>query len=128
MAAVAADWFTRGRQRPRRVGFFGVGLIARYIHTYLAGTGWSFDEVGVFDLLPESAAGFRGYLERSGAPGKAVVHDTAESLIRSSDLVVFATVAVAPHVHDPSWFGPRTGLTVRRGKGRHACCNTSNTS
>src|SRR3954449_201975 len=32
MAAMAADWFTRGRQRPKRVGFIGVGLIARYIH------------------------------------------------------------------------------------------------
>src|ERR1700757_573600 len=42
MAAMAADWFTRGRQRPTRVGFFGVGLIARYIHKFLAGTGWSF--------------------------------------------------------------------------------------
>ena len=28
------------RARPR-VGFFGTGLIARYIHTFLAGTGWS---------------------------------------------------------------------------------------
>src|SRR5580704_18826852 len=50
MAAMAADWFTRGRQRPTRVGFFGVGLIARYIHTFLARTGWSFDEIGVHDL------------------------------------------------------------------------------
>ena len=67
MAAMAADWFSRGRQRPKRVGFFGVGLIARYIHKFLAGTDWSFDEIGVFDLSADSAAGFRGYLERSGA-------------------------------------------------------------
>ena len=40
----------RGRPRPTRVGFFGTGLIARYIHTFLAGTGWTFDEIGVFDL------------------------------------------------------------------------------
>ena len=32
------------------------------------------------------------------------MHDTPESLIRSSDLVVFATVAGQPHVTDPSWF------------------------
>jgi hypothetical protein len=32
------------------------------------------------------------------------VHDTAEQLIRSSDLVVFATVAGQPHVDDPSLF------------------------
>src|SRR4249920_178213 len=32
-AALAADWLTHGRPRPARVGFFGTGLIARYIHT-----------------------------------------------------------------------------------------------
>jgi ornithine cyclodeaminase len=103
-AALAADWLSRDRQRPRRIGFFGVGLIARYIHTFLAGTGWTFDEVGVHDLHADSAAGFSGYLTEAGGGGEVAVHDTAESLIRSSDLVVFATVAGQPHVTDPSWF------------------------
>ena len=105
LAASAADWLSRGRgQRPARAGFFGAGLIARYIHTFLAGTGWSFDEIGVYDLSADSAAGFRGYLEQSGAVGRITVHDGAEQLIRSSDLVIFATVAGEPHVSDLSWF------------------------
>ena len=109
LAASAADWLCasrdgRDRPRPARVGFVGVGLIARYIHTFLAGTGWSFDEIGVYDLSAGSAAGFRGYLEESGAVGRITVHDRAEQLIRSSDLVVFATVAGEPHVSDLSWF------------------------
>jgi len=103
-AAAAADWLSRGRPRPARVGFFGVGLIARYIHAFLAGTGWSFDEIGVHDLSPDSTAGFRGHLEQSGTTARITVHDSAEELIRSSDLVVFATVAGQPHVTDPSWF------------------------
>ena len=103
-AALAADWLSRGRPRPRRVGFVGVGLIARYIHTFLAGTGWSFDEVGVHDLSADSAAGFRRYLEQVGTAGRVTVYDSAEELIGSSDLVVFATVAAQPHVSDPSWF------------------------
>jgi N-[(2S)-2-amino-2-carboxyethyl]-L-glutamate dehydrogenase len=103
-AALTADWLSRGRQRPTRVGFFGVGLIARYIHRFLAGTGWSFDEIGVHDLSADSAAGFRGYLEQVGTAGRVTVHDSAEKLIRSSDLVVFATVAAEPHVRDLSWF------------------------
>lgn len=102
-AALAADHLSRGRGRPRRVGFVGVGLIARYLHTYLAGIGFEFDEVGVFDLSPKHAAGFRGYLDGADG-GRVVIHDTAEDLIRSSDLVVFATVAGEPHVHDPEWF------------------------
>ena len=32
------------------------------------------------------------------------MHDGAESLIRSSDLVVFATIAARPHVRDVAWF------------------------
>jgi N-[(2S)-2-amino-2-carboxyethyl]-L-glutamate dehydrogenase len=103
-AALAADWLSRGRQRPTRIGFVGVGLIARYIHTFLAGTGWSFDELGVYDLSADSAAGFRGYLEQSSTAGQVSVYDSVEELIRSSDLVVFATVAAEPHIGDVSWF------------------------
>jgi ornithine cyclodeaminase len=103
-ATLAADWLSRDRRRPRRVGFFGVGLIARYIHTFLAGTGWSFDEIGVHDLSADSASGFRGYLERSDVAGRITVYDRPEQLIRSSDMVVFATVAGEPHVTDLSWF------------------------
>ena len=103
-AALAADWLSRGRRRPTRVGFIGVGLIARYIHTFLDSTGWSFDEIGVHDLSPQSAAGFRGYLEQSDPAGRITVHDSAEQLIRSSDLVIFATVAGQPHITDRSWF------------------------
>ncbi|WP_329532415.1 2,3-diaminopropionate biosynthesis protein SbnB [Streptomyces sp. NBC_01450] len=103
-AAAAANRLSRDRSRPTRVGFFGVGLIARYIHTFLAGSGWSFDEIGVHDLSADSAAGFRCYLEQSGATGRITVHDSAEQLIRNSDLLVFATVAGQPHVSDVSWF------------------------
>ncbi|MBY8340679.1 2,3-diaminopropionate biosynthesis protein SbnB [Streptomyces spinosirectus] len=103
-AALAADRLSRTRQRPPRVGFVGTGLIARYIHTHLTATGWEFEETGVYDLSPGSAAGFRGYLERTGAKGRFTVHDSAESLVRSSDLLVFATVAATPHIHDVSWF------------------------
>jgi ornithine cyclodeaminase len=104
-AALAADWLSRGRGRPARVGFFGVGLIARYIHTFLAGTGWTFDEIGAHDLSAQHAAGFRDYLERAGTGGRITVHASAEQLIRASDLVVFATVAGQPHVTDLAWFG-----------------------
>ncbi|GLW05880.1 2,3-diaminopropionate biosynthesis protein SbnB [Microtetraspora sp. NBRC 13810] len=104
LAASAAGRLHPGRRRPARVGFFGAGLIARYIHTFLAGAGWSFDEIAVYDVSADSAAGFRGYLEQSGAEGRITVHDSAERLIRSSDLVVFATVAGQPHVGDLPWF------------------------
>ncbi|MFF0189221.1 2,3-diaminopropionate biosynthesis protein SbnB [Streptomyces sp. NPDC005244] len=103
-AASAADRLSRDRPRPTRVGFFGTGLIARYIHTFLRGSGWSFDDVGLYDLSPDSTAGFRAYAEQSGEAGRVTVHSRPEDLIRASDLVVFATVAAEPHVGDPTWF------------------------
>ncbi|MET9257598.1 2,3-diaminopropionate biosynthesis protein SbnB [Streptomyces sp. NPDC003717] len=104
-AASAADRLSRTRERPRRVGFVGAGLIARYVHTFLAATGWEFEEIGVHDTSAAGAAAFRDYLERTGAGGRVTVHEGPEELIRHSDLIVFATVAAAPHVHDPAWFG-----------------------
>jgi 2,3-diaminopropionate biosynthesis protein SbnB len=103
-AALAALTLSERRGvRPTRVGFVGVGIIARYIHTYLAGNGFAFDRLGIHDLSAEHAEGFKGYLERT-EKGQVTIHDTAEDLIRSSDLVVFATVAGEPHVQDPAWF------------------------
>ncbi|MFD7683078.1 2,3-diaminopropionate biosynthesis protein SbnB [Streptomyces sp. NPDC060187] len=103
-AASAADRLSRDRPRPTSVGFFGTGLIARYIHTFLRGAGWSFDDVGLYDLSPESTDGFRAYAEQSGETARVTVHGGPEDLIRAADLVVFATVAGEPHVGDPAWF------------------------
>nr|WP_168505070.1 2,3-diaminopropionate biosynthesis protein SbnB [Streptomyces sp. S1D4-11]QIY93483.1 2,3-diaminopropionate biosynthesis protein SbnB [Streptomyces sp. S1D4-11] len=103
-AALAADHLTRNRLRPTRIGFFGTGLIARYIHTFLTALGWSFEEIGIHDLSGDSAAGFRDHVQQSGTAGQTTVHESAEALIRSSDLVVFATIAGEPHISDPAWF------------------------
>src|SRR5690606_19488695 len=73
-AAVLAD--ARG-DRPRTVGFVGVGLIARYIHAYLAANGFTFDALGIRDPSPEHAEGFKGYLERT-EKGEITIHDSAE--------------------------------------------------
>ncbi|MEV7525394.1 2,3-diaminopropionate biosynthesis protein SbnB [Streptomyces sp. NPDC091371] len=105
MAASAAERLSTGhRIRPSRVGFFGTGLIARYIHTFLTAAGWSFDEIGVHDICADSAAGFHGYLQAADETTKITVHGSPEQLIRSSDLLVFATVASRPHITDPAWF------------------------
>lgn len=102
-AALAADHLTRTRVRPRSVGFYGAGLIARHIHRYLVATGFAFDTVGVFDAVPERAEDFARSAERNGlGPVRPVVD--GQELVGGHDLVVFATTAARPHIHDPSWF------------------------
>lgn len=104
-AALAAGRMSDQRgERPRRIGFIGTGLIARYVHTYLTATGFAFDEVGLYDLDQGYARGLAGHLESArDAPVK--IYREAEDLVRASDLVVFATTAGTPHVVEPSWFG-----------------------
>ncbi|MDI3389968.1 2,3-diaminopropionate biosynthesis protein SbnB [Streptomyces sp. B-S-A8] len=102
-AALAAAELHRDRERPRSITFFGTGLIARYIHTYLQGTGWEFDEISIHDSSREYAESFaRTLADRSSA--RITVRDSAEDALRASELVVFATTAGTPHVHDSSWF------------------------
>nr|WP_202523732.1 2,3-diaminopropionate biosynthesis protein SbnB [Kitasatospora sp. SID7827] len=102
-AALAADRLSRARGvRPARIGFVGTGLIARYLFDHLAAIGFDTTRVGVHDSVPAHAEGFRDYLAAAGAT--AELHSTTESLVRSSDLLVIATVAPAPHLTDPAWF------------------------
>ncbi|MFD7164773.1 2,3-diaminopropionate biosynthesis protein SbnB [Streptomyces violascens] len=103
-AALAARALSAGRPRPRRVGFIGTGLIARYLHDYLSTLGWAPEELGVHDLSAEYAAGFADHLRATSGDATVRVHPTAQGLIRSSDVVVLATTAAAPHLTDPSWF------------------------
>ncbi|MCI2418852.1 2,3-diaminopropionate biosynthesis protein SbnB [Saccharopolyspora sp. K220] len=103
-AALAAVRISQRRGgKPRRISFVGTGLIARYIHTYLSANGFEFDELGVHDRSAEYAAAFEEYLRRTET-GTITVRDEPEELIRSADLVVFATTAGEPHVTEPSWF------------------------
>ncbi|MCZ2526896.1 MULTISPECIES: 2,3-diaminopropionate biosynthesis protein SbnB [Streptomyces] len=103
-AAAAARRIAAGRgSTPRRIGFFGTGLIARFIQEYLAELAWDVDEYHAFDLSGDYASSFaRQVLEPTGRPVR--VHTSAEDLVRSCDLVVFATTAAVPHVNDPDWF------------------------
>lgn len=103
-AALGAEWLSRGRARPTRLGIVGGGLIARYVHQYLVADGWEFDEVGIFDLSPQHSDDFAGYLQRSDRVARTVQHADAAGLVRASDLVVLATVAPEPYLLDPADF------------------------
>ncbi|NMO53363.1 2,3-diaminopropionate biosynthesis protein SbnB [Actinoplanes sp. TBRC 11911] len=102
-AALAALVLGRGREQRGRIGLVGTGLIARYIHRYLAATGHPMERIGLYDHSPDRVRGFGDYLR--GVCDTPVEHfDDLEGLIRTSDVIVFATTAGTPHVTDPGWF------------------------
>lgn len=101
-AVLAADHLVPERDT-RTIGFIGNGLIARHVYQMFMGTGWKVDEVTLFDLNREDSERFASTV---CLPDRHAVRicESAEELIRSSSMVVFATTAAKPHVHDLSWF------------------------
>ena len=92
-----------GRPQPRTLGIVGNGLIARYLYEFFVRTGWTFPNIRLYDAAPGES---RRFSERLALDARhAVVHDEAiEPLLRASDLILFATTAGAPYVHDTGLF------------------------
>src|SRR5216110_3266517 len=103
-AALAAYWLSGRSRRAHSLGIVGTGFIARYVYEFLLDTGWAIEEVRLHDLSPLESEKFRNTacrLEQHRAV--TVVPDVAQ-LLRASDLIVFTTVASAPHIADPALF------------------------
>jgi N-[(2S)-2-amino-2-carboxyethyl]-L-glutamate dehydrogenase len=102
-AVLAARACLEGRPLPRVLGIVGNGLIARYLYEFFVRTGWSFPNIRLYDATPGESQRFSRRLALEAR--HAVAHDEAvEPLLRASDLILFATTAGAPHVHDAGLF------------------------
>lgn len=104
-AALAARVLSRTRERPRRLAIVGLGLIARYVLTYLTADGWDFDELNLYDIDPCQARSFASGPAQLQQPGSVVrVHSGAASAVAASDLVLLATIAATPYLDAPDDF------------------------
>jgi ornithine cyclodeaminase len=103
-AVLAADWLSGQSRRAHSLGIVGTGFIARYVYEFLVDTGWEIEEVRLHDLTPLESEKFRNTACRLDRHRTVtVVHDVAQ-LVRACDLIVFTTVASAPHIADPALF------------------------
>ncbi len=102
-AALAAYWLNGQSRRARSLGIVGTGFIARYVYESLVETGWTIDEVRLYDKSPLESEKFKCTVCSAAHGAVTVVPDVAE-LLRASDLIVFATVASEPHVAEVSLF------------------------
>jgi 2,3-diaminopropionate biosynthesis protein SbnB len=85
------------------LGVIGTGVIARATVEWLLFRGWSFEKVSLFDLNREDAEQFGAWLAAEHGV-IADIRDTLEETISSSSLVVFATTAGQPYLHDERIF------------------------
>jgi ornithine cyclodeaminase len=102
-AVLALEQLGTGRVPVRpRVGIVGCGLIARYIVDMMRARAIFPGLIQAFDLSPDDAVRL---LAHAGPAAAAAPAESLEAMVRTSDVVVFATTASKPHVHDPGWFG-----------------------
>lgn len=102
-AVLAAQKCAEGRPVTQTLGIVGNGLIARYLYEFFVRTGWHFPNIRLFDSTPGESERFSQRLALDSR--HEVVHDPAiEPLLQASDLILFATTASAPYVHDASLF------------------------
>jgi ornithine cyclodeaminase len=103
-AALAAEWMNHNDRRTSTLGIVGTGLIARYMYRFLLDSGWTIDQVRLFDARPEDADAFRRTVIRPDSHSNVTIADDLPALLRDSSLIVFTTTAGAPYVHDPALF------------------------
>ena len=103
-AVLAAYWLNGKSRRARALGIVGTGFIARYVYDFLIDTGWSIEEVRLHDRSPIESEKFRTTACRPDRHRAITVVPDAAQLVRGCDLIVFTTVASAPHIVDPALF------------------------
>lgn len=104
-AVLAAQHLLKNRNRKvHALGIIGTGFIARYIYRFLIGTGWEIETIYLYDSVPGEAKRFsEGVCDPAQHAARRIAPDL-NSLLTSSDLILFTTVAPRPHVHDPAVF------------------------
>ena len=103
-AALAAYWLNGQSRKAHSLGIVGTGFVARYVYDFLVDTGWEIDEVRLYDTSPIESEKFRNTASRPERHRTVAVAPDVEQLVRACDLIVFTTVASAPHIADASLF------------------------
>ena len=103
-AALAAHWLSGQSRRAHSLGIVGTGFIARYVYDFLVDTGWTIEEVRLHDRSPLESEKFRNTACRLEQHRSVTVVPDVAQLVRACDLIVFTTVASAPHIVDATLF------------------------
>jgi 2,3-diaminopropionate biosynthesis protein SbnB len=103
-AVLAADWLGGRTRRVASLGIVGAGYIARHVYDFLIETGWTIDEVRLYDTSPHASEIFQVTAVRAEHHQNVVVTTEIAEVLTRSDLILFTTIAATPHVTDPALF------------------------
>ncbi|WNW10159.1 2,3-diaminopropionate biosynthesis protein SbnA [Pseudomonas sp. DTU_2021_1001937_2_SI_NGA_ILE_001] len=97
-AVLGALWSLGGQRSVGHLALVGAGFIARTLVDLLVADGWRFASISVHDRHAESAQALISHLhDRHGLEAELGSLDTS----LQADLLVFATTAPSPYVHEP---------------------------
>ena len=99
-AALAAHWLNGQSSRAHSLGIVGAGFIARYVYDFLVDTGWAIEEVRLHDRSPLESEKFKNTACRPAQHRTVTIVPDVAELVRACDLILFTTVASAPHIAD----------------------------
>jgi len=97
-AVLAAEWLNGRSRRAESLGIVGTGFIARYVYDFLVDTGWTIKEVRLYDKSPAESEKFKNTVCRPEHHRSVTVVPHIADLLSVSDLILFTTVASAPHI------------------------------
>src|SRR5919197_3151759 len=103
-AVLAALWLSGRSRRAHSLGIVGTGFIARHVYEFLVDTGWAIEEVRLYDRSPLESGKFMKTVCRPEQHRTVTVVPDVAQLLKGCDLIVFTTVASAPHISDTSLF------------------------
>lgn len=86
------------------IGFVGTGIIGRNILEFFKANGWTFDNISLYDQVPEYAKAFAGYASELCSTDVKIC-DSLESLVKDNSLIVLTTTAPEPYITDVEWLG-----------------------
>src|SRR5437879_11709671 len=97
-AVLAAHWLSGRSCRAHSLGIVGTGFIARYVYDFLVDTGWAIEEVRLYDKSPVASETFKHTVCRLEHHRSVTVVPHVADLLSVSDLILFTTIASAPHI------------------------------
>ncbi len=96
-SAILSAYLVLKNKHVKRLGIVGCGNISKVFLECLNLQKWQIDEIAIFDLEPE-------YAKKFGAQKNFKIAQNVEDLIQNSDLILFATTAPKPYVHNIALF------------------------
>jgi N-[(2S)-2-amino-2-carboxyethyl]-L-glutamate dehydrogenase len=101
-AVLAASHLSPRGRKAETLGIIGTGFIARYVYRFLLGSNWEIGRVLLHDIDQAQAERFARLVREPGRHDSIEVVHSLAATMQASDLLLFTTVAAAPHVFDPT--------------------------